>query len=117
MFKDGSYNFRDLATNELVGLVEVIDDYLGFAIFRKGLKTKVMGQQVFNSLIEYLKLNKVSFKGILEIWGKESDNTLVFNQEKFRMKKQHLKSNACRITCQQFASENFSKKMKLLFIL
>jgi hypothetical protein len=78
-FNKGAYNFKDLITGELVGFVEIIDNCLAFAIFRKGLKTEITGQQVFNSLIKYLKLNKVEFKGILGIWGRDSDTTLVFN--------------------------------------
>lgn len=44
------------------------------------MKTKATGKQVFNSLISYVKMNKIEYNGILGIWAKESDNTLVFNE-------------------------------------
>ncbi|MCJ1806239.1 hypothetical protein MRP92_04840 [Flavobacterium covae] len=79
VFKGGSYNFKDLTTNELVGLVEVKNNFLEFGIYRKGLKTKIKGKQVFNSLILHLKFKKVPFSGMKGLWGSKSDNTNAFN--------------------------------------
>ena len=79
IFKDGSYIFKDLATKELVGLVEIKNNYLEFAIYRLGLKTKITGQQTFNSLIAYLKYKKIEYRGIRGLWSTSSDNTKAFN--------------------------------------
>ena len=68
--------------------------YLEFAIYRKGLNSKISGQQVFNSLIEYLKSNTVTYKGIKGLWSVASDNTIVFNKaisKGYPKKKKHLK--------------------------
>ena len=56
------------------------DEYLEFAIFRKGLETKISGKEIFNSLIEYLKIKKLNFKGIKGLWSSSSDNTIAFNK-------------------------------------
>ncbi len=79
-FKQGTYYFNDLSTDELVGAVDINNGYLEFAIYRKGLSTEVRGQQVFNSLIEHLKLNNVKYKGIRGLWNASSDNTAKFNK-------------------------------------
>lgn len=52
VLKDSAYFVRYKLTNELVGLVQVKNDFLEFAIYRVGLSTKFKGQEVFNSLIE-----------------------------------------------------------------
>ena len=59
--------------DEEIGLVLINNGYLEFAIYRKGVPTKITGQQIFNSLIEYLKLKKADFKGIRGLWNKSSD--------------------------------------------
>lgn len=51
-----------------IGLVLINNGYLEFAIYRKGVPTKITGQQIFNSLIEYLKLKKLISKE-LEDYG------------------------------------------------
>ncbi|KFF21065.1 hypothetical protein [Chryseobacterium sp. JM1] len=80
LFKDGSYNFKDLLTDELVGLVEINGEgFLEFGIYRKGLSTQITGKQVFNALIEHLKIRKITFKGIRGLWSGASDNVTAFN--------------------------------------
>ncbi|QQV02745.1 hypothetical protein [Chryseobacterium sp. FDAARGOS 1104] len=67
-------------TDELVGLVEInTDEFLEFAIYRKGLSTQITGKQVFNALIEHLKIRKIPFKGIRGLWSGASDNVTAFN--------------------------------------
>ncbi|WP_294297751.1 hypothetical protein [uncultured Chryseobacterium sp.] len=81
IFRDGSYNFKDLLTNELVGLVEIsADEFLEFAIYRKDLKTQIRGKQVFNALIEHLRIRKIPFNGIKGLWSGASDNVTAFNE-------------------------------------
>ncbi|MES2556810.1 MAG: hypothetical protein V4604_11710 [Bacteroidota bacterium] len=78
--KNNTLIFNDTNTKEMVGLVEVNDGFLEFAIYRKNLTTKISGKEVFDSLIEQLRLNKINYKGIRGLWGVASDNNIVFNQ-------------------------------------
>ena len=78
--ENSSYIFKDLKTFEDIGLVLLKDEYLEFAIYRKGLVTKVSGKVVFNSLIEHLKIRKILFKGIKGLWSGASDNVTAFNK-------------------------------------
>ncbi|UKB82441.1 hypothetical protein LF887_15670 [Chryseobacterium sp. MEBOG06] len=75
-----TYIFNDLSTKEQIGFVIIKDRYLEFAIYRKGLATKIRGKDVFNSLIEHLKLNKIDFDGIKGLWVANSDNLIDFNK-------------------------------------
>jgi hypothetical protein len=75
-----SYTLKDLSSNEDLGLVLINNDYLEFAIYRKGLNTQITGKQIFNSLVEYLKYKKIPYKGIKGLWSSSSDNTTAFNK-------------------------------------
>jgi hypothetical protein len=77
--KDG-YVFMDMLTDEMIGYVEVKKEYLQFAIYRKGLKTKISGSRVYDSLIEHVKINRIKYKGVKGLWGADSDNTAAFNE-------------------------------------
>jgi hypothetical protein len=79
-FKSNSFTFKDKITNETVGLFEINNGYLEIAIYRKGLKTNISGQQAYRSLMEELRINKIEFKGIRGLWNKASDNTAEFNK-------------------------------------
>lgn len=80
--KDGvSYSFVDKKIDYVLGAISIDKEgFVELAIYREGIDTQITGQQIFNSLIQKLKIDKIEYNGFRGIWGETSTNTKMFNE-------------------------------------